>query len=132
MQLVPVPRADRTEIAGGAVVDVGQGWYARLQQVVYTGVYLNEISRIDIAKSIFTADFYLWTRYSATAVEGAADPFRIDLPDLVEGAFDPEKVAEQGELAVIVIHTPSPSVRVVADGRTLVDIPTARPQRRVG
>jgi hypothetical protein len=64
---------------------------ARRQRVVYTGLYLNEVPRIDIAQSIFTADFYLWLRYEDGSAPGLADPTEIDFPDLVRGSFDSEK-----------------------------------------
>jgi len=70
----------------------------RRQQVVYTGVYLNEIPRVDVAQSTFTADFYLWARFARVAGTGAADPTEIDFPDLVRGSFDPNRPTRQGDL----------------------------------
>ena len=90
-QLVPVPNFDPGEVASGAVVDIGGGRFARRQQVVYTGVYLNEIPRVDVAQSTFTADFYLWVRFARDAGAGAADPTEIDVPDLVRGSFNPKR-----------------------------------------
>ena len=60
LQLVPVSSPTSTEIASGALIDIGGGRFVRRQQVVYSGVFLNEISRADLAQSTFTADFYLW------------------------------------------------------------------------
>jgi len=97
LQLVRVPNPNSDDIASGAVVDVGNGHYARRQQVVYTGIYLNEIPRIDIAQSRFTADFYLWVRY-ASGGQGAADPADIDFPDLVRGTSDGKLPAASGQL----------------------------------
>jgi ABC-type branched-subunit amino acid transport system substrate-binding protein len=99
VQLVPVETTTADERAAGAVVEVAPGQFARRQQVVYTGVYLNEISRIDIAPSTFTADFYLWLRF-ATAGVGAkpADPADLDFPDLVRGSFDPKRPVASGDL----------------------------------
>jgi branched-chain amino acid transport system substrate-binding protein len=74
LQLVPVPNPDTSEIASGAIVDIGSGHFARRQRVVYTGVYLNEIPRVDIAQSRFTGDLYLWLRFARFAGAGAADP----------------------------------------------------------
>jgi hypothetical protein len=93
-----VPNFDPGEVASGAVVDIGGGRFARRQQVVYTGVYLNEIPRVDIAQSTFTADFYLWVRFARDAGAGAADPTEIDFPDLVRGSFDPNRPTRQGDL----------------------------------
>jgi ABC-type branched-subunit amino acid transport system substrate-binding protein len=97
-QLVPVRHPDASEIAGGTVVDMGGGRYARRQQVVYSGLYLNEISRIDIAQSTFTADFYLWMRFARGADTGIAVPTEIDFPNLVRGSFEATRTAAQGDL----------------------------------
>jgi uncharacterized membrane protein YhaH (DUF805 family) len=97
-QLVPVHSFDPAEVASGAVVDIGEKNYARRQQVVYTGVYLNELPRVDVGQSTFTADFYLWVRYARNAGAGSADPTEIDFPDLVRGTFDPKKPTREGEL----------------------------------
>ncbi len=98
LQLVAVPNPDRTEIAAGSVVDLGVGRFARRQQVVYSGIYLNEVSRIDVAQSRFTADLYLWVRYARGAGTGSADPANIDFPDLVRGSSDGKVLAAQGDL----------------------------------
>jgi branched-chain amino acid transport system substrate-binding protein len=96
VQLVPVVNPTGPEIAAGSVLDLGYSRFARRQQVVYTGGYLNEVPRIDIAQSTFTADFYLWIRFARSA--GAANPADLDFPDLLRGSFDPSKPAEQGDL----------------------------------
>jgi ABC-type branched-subunit amino acid transport system substrate-binding protein len=98
IQLVPVPRPDASEITSGAVVAIGSGHYARRQRVVYTGIYLNEVPRIDIAQSRFTADFYVWLRFARFAGPGAADPTDIDFSDLARGTSDGKLAAAQGEL----------------------------------
>jgi ABC-type branched-subunit amino acid transport system substrate-binding protein len=97
-QLVPVRHPEASEIAGGTAVDVGGGRYARRQQVVYTGLFLNEVSRVDVAQSTFTADFYLWMRFARGANTDIAVPTEIDFPNLVRGNFDAEKTAAQGDL----------------------------------
>jgi len=94
VQLVPVSNPDQAEIASGQLVDLGEGRYARRQQVVYTGVFLNEIPRLDLSASTFTADFYLWLRY----VRGGADPGDIDFPDMVRGNFEPDRPATQRDM----------------------------------
>jgi branched-chain amino acid transport system substrate-binding protein len=66
--------------------------------VVYSVIYLNEIARVDIAQSRFTADFYLWVRYARAAGAGAADPAEIDFPDLVRGTSDGKLLAAQRDL----------------------------------
>jgi ABC-type branched-subunit amino acid transport system substrate-binding protein len=88
LQLVPVAQPDPGEIKSGELRDIGDG-YARIQQVVYIGIYLNEVPRLDIAAATFTADFYLWLRYTPAQDIGDQDPSRIDFPDLVTGTFDP-------------------------------------------
>jgi ABC-type branched-subunit amino acid transport system substrate-binding protein len=97
-QLVPVRTPDRSDIASGAVVDVGSGRYALRQQVVYTGLFLNEIARVDVAQSTFSADFYLWMRFARGSGPGVADPADIKLPNLVRGSFDPSQPVAQGDL----------------------------------
>jgi branched-chain amino acid transport system substrate-binding protein len=98
-QLVPVPHPDAAEVASGAVVDLGGGRYARRQQVVYTGIYLNEIPRVDVAQATFTADFYLWMRFARSAGITDADPTEVDFPDLVRGSFDGKQPVAQHDLA---------------------------------
>jgi branched-chain amino acid transport system substrate-binding protein len=97
-QLVPVRKADPSEIKSGAVVEIGPGRFARRQQVVYTGIYLNEILRVDVAQSTFTADFYLWMRFARGPEAAAVDPTEIRFPTLVRGSFDPHRPAAQGDL----------------------------------
>ncbi len=98
VQLVPVHDADPEEIASGAVVDLGHGRLMRRQQVVYTGIFLNEISRMDIAQSTFTADFYLWMRFARGTGPVDADPAEIRFPTLVRGSFDANRPSAQGVL----------------------------------
>lgn len=99
VQLVPVENPDPAEIASGGVVPVMGGKFARFQQVVFTGIYLNEISRLDLPQSSFTADFYLWLRAAGnTARPGNADPADIVFPDLLRGEFDKARPAERRDL----------------------------------
>jgi len=51
------------ELAAGHVIRVRQQFYW-LQRVVYTGIDINQISRVDTSKGTFTSDFYLWFRYA--------------------------------------------------------------------
>jgi ABC-type branched-subunit amino acid transport system substrate-binding protein len=97
LQLMPVPNPDPAEITSGVLIPLGEGRYMRRQQVVYTGVYLNELARVDVAQSSFTADFYLWVRYVRGAETGA-DPTDIEFPDLVRGKFDGAKPVAQRDL----------------------------------
>jgi branched-chain amino acid transport system substrate-binding protein len=97
-QLVPVRSPNAAEIAASTVVDIGSGRFARLQQVAYTGVYLNEISRLSIADSTFTADLYVWMRFAHRTGVDIADLTDIQFPSMVRGGFDPTRPALQGEL----------------------------------
>jgi ABC-type branched-subunit amino acid transport system substrate-binding protein len=97
-QLVPVRRAEPAEISSGVVVEISPGRLMRRQQVVYTGIFLNEISRVDIAQSTFTADFYLWMRFGGGSGVAGADPSDIRFPTLVRGGFDPARPSAQGNL----------------------------------
>jgi hypothetical protein len=99
VQIVPVTTPDSPEIASGAVFEVEPNRYARLQRVVYTGIFVNEIPRVDLPQSSFFADFYLWLRFAGDAGPGAADPTDISFPNMINGSFDRTYPAEQGELA---------------------------------
>jgi ABC-type branched-subunit amino acid transport system substrate-binding protein len=96
LQIVTVDRPNRADIDRGTVFRTADGW-ARMQRVVYSGMFLNEVPRIDIAQSTFTADLYLWMRY-ARVTAADADPGDIQFPTLLRGNFDPSKPAAQGEL----------------------------------
>ncbi|MCC5636505.1 ABC transporter substrate-binding protein [Nostoc sp. CHAB 5844] len=58
------------EISAGNIIPLtnstGKQYFWR-QEVVYTGIDINKLSRVDQSKSSFTADFYLWMRYSSNA-----------------------------------------------------------------
>jgi branched-chain amino acid transport system substrate-binding protein len=57
--------------------------YAWRQQIVYTGIDINQISRLDQAQGTFRVDFYLWFRYA-----GEPDVADAVFPDAVELDFD--------------------------------------------
>jgi hypothetical protein len=78
------------------VVPVADGRFARLQRVVYAGIHLNEIARVDLPGSSFTADFYFWLRGAARA--GEADAGDIQFPDMRRGDFDPALPAVRRDL----------------------------------
>ncbi len=99
LQIVAVPHANAAELASGAVFPLDADHYARLQRVVSTGVFINEITQIDLAKSSYGADFYLWLRYARNAGPDAADPTDIQFQNMVGGKFDRDHPAEQGEMA---------------------------------
>jgi ABC-type branched-subunit amino acid transport system substrate-binding protein len=84
------------EKTAGRIVDLGNGQLAWKQQVVYTGIAINQISRIDTSKeSSFFADFHLWMRYAGGDVAATA----VDFPDATSDAI---YVATQPEEAKVV------------------------------
>jgi ABC-type branched-subunit amino acid transport system substrate-binding protein len=99
LQLVPVAHPDGAEIASGAVFETEQGSYARLQRVIYTGMFVNEVQRVDLGQSRFGADFYLWLRYAHDAGPASSDPTDIIFPDMISGGFDGMHPSEQSEMA---------------------------------
>ena len=98
LQIVPVTIPDVAELASGEVFEVEHGRSARLQRVVYTGIFINEIPRIDIARSSFGADLYLWLRFARDGGPDSADPTDILFPYLMSGSFDRKSPSEQGEM----------------------------------
>jgi ABC-type branched-subunit amino acid transport system substrate-binding protein len=98
LQIVPVTTPDTTEIASGAVFELSPGHFARLQRVVYTGVFINEVPRVDISQASFAADFYLWLRFARDAGPGTFDPTDINFPSFVSGGFDRARPSESGEM----------------------------------
>ncbi len=53
------------------------------QEVVYTGIDINKLNRVDQSKSSFIADFYLWMRYS-----GNEDAIAINFPTGIANSLD--------------------------------------------
>jgi branched-chain amino acid transport system substrate-binding protein len=53
------------ELAAHRVIRIRQRFYW-LQQVVYTGIDINQITRVDTSRGTFSADFYLWFRYAGS------------------------------------------------------------------
>ncbi len=98
IQLVPVSSSAAEEVAAGTLVEIGPGRYARRQQVVYTGIFLNEIARIDVAQSVFSADFYVWVRFARGLAATDADPVQFEFPDMIRGTFASARPASQRDL----------------------------------
>ena len=135
VQLVPVVNPDLAERLTGAVVPIADGRFARFQQVVYTGIYLNEIARLDLPQSSFTADFYLWLRSAAAAARpGDVDPAEIQFPDMRRGrlrsgtASGPPGTTERRHLPPLAparripqrVRSPSLSLRQTDPGSAVV------------
>lgn len=98
LQIVPVTTPSASELASGAVFEMAPGRYARLQRVVYSGIFLNEIPHVDISKASFGADFYVWLRFAKDAGPDSLDPTDINFPNMLSGSFNPARPAEQGEM----------------------------------
>ena len=99
VQIVPVPAPYDAEMQSGAVFEISPGKYSRLQAVIYSGLFLNEIMWMDPVNFTFAADFYIWLRFAKNSGVGAADPREIEFPDLLSsGAFDREHPLEEREM----------------------------------
>ena len=66
----------------GLVVDTGTTKYVKTP-VVYAGIVLNGIDNIDIRNDSFSADFFLWMRFSNDL---NLDPHQVEFPTVVSGA----------------------------------------------
>ncbi len=97
LQIVSVGAPTLEEINSGEVFEIGPSRFGRLQRVVYTGVFINEIPRLDIGRASFVADFYLWVRFAGGAGPGAADPTDINFPTMLAGQFDRARPSERRE-----------------------------------
>lgn len=95
LQIVPVLTPDSAELASGEVFPLGDSQFARLQRVVYTGVFLNEISRVDIANASFNADFYLWLRFAKEAGADSINPTDLVFPTAIDSSFDSTQPSAQ-------------------------------------
>jgi branched-chain amino acid transport system substrate-binding protein len=84
-QFTPISSPERLnlpkEIQAGSIVQSGDQYFWR-QRVVYAGMDINKLNRID--KSTFTADFYVWFRYS-----GNDEPTEIQFPEAVTNSVNP-------------------------------------------
>ena len=94
LQLVRVQDPDLVDIdhetEEGHIVQLNEEFYW-LQRVVYTGIDITRLNRVDIREGTFNADFYLWMRYGGTD----------DLPTQIEfsdfsGSFDPAHPLQSG------------------------------------
>ncbi len=85
------------ELKAGTIINIGPNFYW-VQRVVYAGIDIAHLNRIDLQAGTFNVDLYVWLRYGG---DNAA-PTHIEFPDLQRdssaGGFDPEKPAEESEL----------------------------------
>jgi ABC-type branched-subunit amino acid transport system substrate-binding protein len=79
-------------LASGAVVRFGDR-YAWKQRVVYTGMDINQISDIDVSKGQFSADLYLWFRYS-----GDDSVLDAEILNAAAANFDPKSPLAAGDI----------------------------------
>ena len=95
LQLVRVQDPDLVDIdretEQGHIVQLGEQFYW-LQRVVYTGIDVIHLNRVDVREGTFNADLYLWMRYAGTD----DIPARIEFPDLAK-RFDPAHPLQAGQ-----------------------------------
>jgi hypothetical protein len=97
LQLVAVDHPElvglKQALARHDIVVIANKYYW-LQRLVYTGVDIKRISRVDLRDGRFTVDFYLWMRF----VGDPDAPIGIEFPDAVSpGLFNAAKPIEAGE-----------------------------------
>jgi ABC-type branched-subunit amino acid transport system substrate-binding protein len=81
-----------SEMKKGNIVQIGDSFYW-LQRVVYAGIDINQLDRVDVRNSSFNVDFYLWMLYGGDG----DDPTHVTFPDLKDvDAFDPAHPLESG------------------------------------
>ena len=91
LQLVRVDHPDAVDLAAerekGHVVSFGDRHYW-VQRVVYTGIDIVRLNRIDVKQGTFNVDFYLWMRFAGDG-DGQT---QVQFPALLDrGAFDPAR-----------------------------------------
>jgi ABC-type branched-subunit amino acid transport system substrate-binding protein len=82
----------KADLADGLIVAVGDQ-YAWKQRVVYTGIDINQISAINQSSGTFTADLYLWFRYS-----GNDDVLSVQILNATDRSFDPKSPLASDEV----------------------------------
>ena len=96
LQLVRIDQVDGIDLAAerdrGHVVTFEDRHYW-IQRVVYTGIDIIRVNRVDVKQNSFNVDFYLWMRFAGDD-EGQT---HIEFPALLDrGAFDPARPTQTG------------------------------------
>jgi ABC-type branched-subunit amino acid transport system substrate-binding protein len=97
LQLVRVDSAGAVDLAAerekGHVISFGDRHYW-VQRVVYTGIDIVRLNRIDVKQGTFNVDFYLWMRFAGDG-DGQT---QVQFPALLDrGAFDSARPLQTGE-----------------------------------
>ncbi|MDB9312749.1 extracellular solute-binding protein [Spirulina sp. CS-785/01] len=90
VQLQPIPEQKtisnlEEQLENGQILRMG-GQYAYITQVVYTGIDINQISKLDLKDQTYIVDFFLWFRHPGTMeIEkleflNAAEPIKLEEP----------------------------------------------------
>ncbi len=97
LQLVRIDQPDGIDLAAerekGHVASFGDRHYW-VQRVVYTGIDIVRLNRIDVKQGTFNVDFYLWMRFAGDG-DGQT---QVQFPALLDrGAFDPAQPVQTGQ-----------------------------------
>jgi hypothetical protein len=97
LQLVRIDQPNGIDLAAerekGHVVTFRDRHYW-IQRVVYTGIDIIRVSRIDVKQNSFNVDFYLWMRFAG---DDEAQT-HVEFPALLDrGAFDPARPVQAGQ-----------------------------------
>ena len=97
LQLVGIDQPNGIDLAAerekGHVVSFGDRHYW-IQRVVYTGIDIARLNRIDVKQGTFNVDFYLWMRFAGDD-DGQTQVQFLALLD--SGAFDPGRPLQIGQ-----------------------------------
>ena len=96
LQLVRIDQPDGIDLAAerekGYVLSFGDRHYW-VQRVVYTGIDIVRLNRIDVKQGMFNVDFYLWMRFAGDD-DGQT---QVQFPALLDrDAFDPTRPLQTG------------------------------------
>jgi hypothetical protein len=96
LQLVHIDQPDGIDLAAerekGHVATFGNRDYW-IQHVVYTGIDIARLNRIDVKQGTFNVDFYLWMRFAGDD-DGQT---QVQFPALLDAAaFDPGRPLQIG------------------------------------